>query len=399
MTEQQIVYFDDSDASFLEEEHGLTVVEVFDFGEDCACLVESDINLAELYNLDTRIFDVDANFSFETHDINVTDADELADFSDVRSLHIAEENLDGQEQTIAITDSGVDTEHPMFDGVEIKKVNLTDSSQTDSVGHGTAVAGQVVQFAPNASLVMLRIFGERGRTSLRTVLRAYEWVINNADTVDILNMSIGSSQTSRRLNSIHNRVERSGVTTVVSAGNSGGPSGSPATASQAYSVGACDQNGDMARFSSYNPDGPMNPEVTAVGKNNKLAKSRNGSMGEVIDRNYIKASGTSFSSPEVAGMIASLRSHGIENPRKVLSEFAGQVENTNRDGNGLVKYGPAVNSNNNGGPEIFEKEADVWEFAGGDVFYVKGDNIESGEYVAEITTNNEGERVFEFKPA
>lgn len=398
MPEEQILYFDEESADFLRDEHGLNVLETFDFGEDCACVVETDKNLAQLYDLDSRIFDVDANFEFSTQDIDVLDSDSLATIDDVKGLHEANADLDGSGQTVAITDSGIDTEHPLFNDVNVRKVNLTNATKTDTVGHGTAVAGQIVQLAPNADLIMLRIFGDRGKSSLRIVLRAYEWVINHADEVDVLNMSIGSSQTSRRLNSIHNRVERKGVVTVVSAGNSGGPSGSPATAAKAYSVGACDQNGTMADFSSYNPNGPMNPEVTAIGKNNKLAKSRNASMGQVLDEQYVKASGTSFSAPEVAGLVASLRSHGVEKPRKRLSETA-KAKDTQRAGNGLVRYADALNADESDRPETITKNADVWEFAGGDVFYVSGDHLESGDYTVEISTNDNGERVFKFAPA
>lgn len=393
---EQIIYFDEDDARFLEEEHGLTVVEVFDFGEDCACLVDTDKNLAELYDLDSRIFDVDANFDFTTHDIDMMDDDGLATIEDVQEMHSATENLDGEGYTAAITDSGIDTEHPLFEDVNVRKVNLTDSSQTDTVGHGTAVAGQITQLAPNADLIMLRIFGDRGRTSLRTVLRAYEWVLNHADEVDVLNMSIGSSQTSRRLNSIHNRVERNDVVTVVSAGNSGGPSGSPATASKAYSVGACDETGQMASFSSYNPSGPKNPEVTAIGKNNKLAKSRNASMGRVLDSHYVKASGTSFSAPEVTGMVLSLLSNGVEAPRKNLANYADEAD-SDRAGAGLVNYAFALENGESVEDGPIVKNADVWEFAGGDVFYVNGDYLEDGDYEVEISTDDEGNHTFEFR--
>ena len=92
-----------------------------------------------------------------------------------------------------------------------------------------------------------------------------------------------------------------GILVVVSAGNTGynpPPNFSvPADSPEALVVGAIDENGERALFSSYGTtaDGRQKPDVMAPGK----------SIWTILpDGTAMKASGTSFSSPITAGMAA-----------------------------------------------------------------------------------------------
>ena len=88
-----------------------------------------------------------------------------------------------------------------------------------------------------------------------------------------------------------------------SAGNSGGSSwpkiGFPADADSIITVGAVDANQSIVGFSSVGPtsDGRIKPDVMAQGFASVVANS-NGAIGT--------SSGTSFSSPILAGMVACL---------------------------------------------------------------------------------------------
>ncbi len=94
-----------------------------------------------------------------------------------------------------------------------------------------------------------------------------------------------------------------GMIVVASAGNDGTESephiGSPADAFSVLAVGAVTANGSKASFSSIGPsyDGRVKPDVMAQGQSTVLS-DENG--------NIIAASGTSFSGPIMAGMVACL---------------------------------------------------------------------------------------------
>ncbi|MBQ7280632.1 MAG: S8 family serine peptidase [Bacteroidales bacterium] len=95
-----------------------------------------------------------------------------------------------------------------------------------------------------------------------------------------------------------------GILCVNSAGNEGRNGASsisvPADAEHILSVGAVWNNGTLVGFSSYGPtyDSRVKPDVCAQGVLVTVASPMGG---------YIKANGTSFSSPIMAGMVACLR--------------------------------------------------------------------------------------------
>ena len=100
----------------------------------------------------------------------------------------------------------------------------------------------------------------------------------------------------------------------------------------------------MAEFSSYNPNRD-NPDVTAIGKDNRLAQAAGTTMGSDLEGPWVKASGTSFAAPEVAGMVAKFRSTQDASPKRVMEAFEGGARNIPdqpRDGAGLVDYRAAL---------------------------------------------------------
>lgn len=113
-----------------------------------------------------------------------------------------------------------------------------------------------------------------------------------------------------------------GMVVVVSAGNSGATSNpyisAPADAANVLSVGAVDSDGNYAVFSSIGPtaDGRIKPDVVAQGQQAVLAFTENSTF---------TASGTSFSGPIIAGMVASLW-HAL--PTKTNSEIVQLIKNS-----------------------------------------------------------------------
>lgn len=121
-----------------------------------------------------------------------------------------EMGLTGKGVKIAIIDTGLDLDHPAFQGRVVASYDLVgdafNGSNTpvpgqdtvdDCAGHGThvagiaAAAGDLPGVAPEASLGVYRVFGCTGSTSSDIMIQAMERVL--ADGMDVLNMSIGAS--------------------------------------------------------------------------------------------------------------------------------------------------------------------------------------------------------------
>ena len=96
---------------------------------------------------------------------------------------------------------------------------------------------------------------------------------------------------------------KKGIIVMTSAGNEGADDwkyiAAPADAEGILSVGAVNISKQIADFSSYGPayDGRIKPEIASVGWNTYLINS----LGRVI-----RSSGTSYSTPNIAGLIACL---------------------------------------------------------------------------------------------
>lgn len=345
---ERIVYTREP-AAFLQDME-CTVIEQYHFGGGAggAAYIECDAEHESTIADDDRVHDIEPNLTIETQiepEYVDQDRDTVATIEDVRQLHnTPDDEATGEGYTAVAMDSGIDPTHPVFEGKTIEQVDVTGAGEGDSVGHGTAVLGQITRLAPGADLIALRIFGEQGQTKNNVIMRAYEWLHNNVDAYDIVNMSWGSQRNSQEIDRVHNRLVEKGVRDVVSAGNSGEKSGSPATAERAFSVGACTEEGAIAEFSSYNPNRD-NPDVAAIGKNNRLAQASGTTMGQDLEGPWVKSSGTSFSGPEVTGMTLKYLWVDEASPRQIMVDFeasARNIENQPRDGAGLADYKAAV---------------------------------------------------------
>ncbi|MCX6303932.1 MAG: S8 family serine peptidase [Bacteroidetes bacterium] len=192
--------------------------------------------------------------------------------------------------------------------------------------HGTSVLscmganlpGEMVGTAPGASFWLIRT--EAG--DYEALIEEYNWAggAEFADSlgVDVINSSLGyttfdnpafdhtyadmDGNTTPATRAADLAASR-GILVVNSAGNSGGSSwqyiGAPADGDSVFSIGAVDASGAYASFSSTGPtyDGRIKPDVTAQGQGTTIV-SGFGNVGQ--------GSGTSFSSPVMAGALACL---------------------------------------------------------------------------------------------
>lgn len=241
----------------------------------------------------------------------------------------------GQGITIAVLDAGYRNYNaiPAFDS--LRKNNLilgqydfvnNETSVNEDNAHGlycfsimaANLPGQFVGSAPKASYYLFRTEDEFSEYPVEE----HNWVVaaEQADSLgaDMISSSLGYSLFDDPAFH-HSYADMNGNTTMVTRGadlaarkgmivcNSAGNSGNdpwkyiiaPADGDSVLAVGAVDANGTIAGFSSYGPssDGQVKPDVASVGAGTFVIAT-NGAVAQ--------GDGTSFSNPNLAGLIACL---------------------------------------------------------------------------------------------
>ncbi|WP_112246317.1 S8 family serine peptidase [Kribbella monticola] len=231
--------------------------------------------------------------------------------------------LTGKGVKVAVLDSGIDATHPDLAGKVIAAQNFTQDPAGDQVGHGTHVAstiagsgaasgGRYRGVAPDAELLDGKVCAFTCFDS--DVLAGMEWAV--AQGADVVNLSLGGTDTPE-IDPLEEAVNRlsSQALFVVASGNwpyctspRYGVS-SPATADAALAVAAVDKADAFADFSCIGPrlgDHAIKPDLTAPGVDIVAARAKDGVIGEPVDENYTKLSGTSMATPHVSGSAAIL---------------------------------------------------------------------------------------------
>ncbi|MFI6298197.1 S8 family peptidase [Nonomuraea sp. NPDC050790] len=276
----------------------------------------------------------------------------------------------GAGQTIAVLDTGIDRDHPFFQGRIVDEAcfsavdqgveSLCPNGSTTQVGagaadveidrcmaggvnlcdHGTHVAGIAAGsggVAPGASIIAVQVFSRINDPEVcgePTCLAAYESSLRLAmDHIGALaasrpiaavNLSLGgwptpaSCDTSEEGAAFKPKVDdllAKGVATVVAAGNeSFGGASYPACVSSAVAVGANDDGDRIADFS--NRGGLLDLFAPGVDIDSS-----------VPDDQMTTYSGTSMAAPHVAGALAVLKA---QNPQAPMPELIEKLRTTGR---------------------------------------------------------------------
>jgi len=190
----------------------------------------------------------------------------------------------GRGVSVAVLDSGIN--HPekplkawqdMVDDTPAWRGLLDESSiPIDPWGHGTHVAGNVNQMAPEADMVGIRVMDKTGATNHSRIVKGIQWAIENKDkyNIKIINISLGDLPNPYGIpgpveGAAYDAV-KAGIVVVSSAGNEGPTPGSislPANKEEVIAVGSTLDSEHLAPSSSR---GPANgwlgkPDVLAPG--------------------------------------------------------------------------------------------------------------------------------------
>ncbi|KAI1502424.1 peptidase S8/S53 domain-containing protein [Biscogniauxia marginata] len=204
-------------------------------------------------------------------------------------------------------DTGIRITHQEFGGRAIWGKNFIEGSpDQDEAGHGTATAGIVggatVGVDNSTLLIAVKVLDKNGVGSTSSSIDGINWAVDNARDANgisrtVINMSLGGPLEQAMNDAIQAAVE-AGMAIVVAAGNANNDScqSSPASAPNAITVGAIDQ---QDRRSSYSNWGGC-VDIFAPGDGIRTASYWS-------DDAYVAPSGTSVACPHVAGLATLLR--------------------------------------------------------------------------------------------
>ena len=238
-----------------------------------------------------------------------------------------------QRITVAVVDSGVDYTHPLlknglwvnpgedlnhsgkidpeeinssdddgdgyvddFYGANVCSLTGSSGNPMDEYGHGTHVAGIVLQNALNksgentAEIMAVRFLNANGSGYLADGVKAIDYAIKHG--AKIINCSWGYSYSSSSLSNVMQKAEDQGVQVVCAAGNYNSETPLyPAYVAHAIAVAALDKSGHKASFSNYGADVDLAAEGVSI-------------YSSYLNNQYATLSGTSMASPKVAGILA-----------------------------------------------------------------------------------------------
>jgi serine protease AprX len=242
----------------------------------------------------------------------------------IRVPMVWDAGLRGSGIKIGIVDTGIDPNHPDFEGRIAGMTSFVGGDGADDNGHGSHVAGIAAGsgaasdgkyrgVASEATLYAAKVLDARGGGSMSGVMAGIEWAVNQG--VHVINLSLGSDGACDGTDALSTMcdqaVQQHGIVVCAAAGNAG-PSastvGSPGCARWVITVGAVDDNDAIANFSSRGPtsDGRVKPDVVFPGVGIVAAQASGTALGRVVATGYVELSGTSMATPHAAGSVALL---------------------------------------------------------------------------------------------
>ncbi|MFF5979951.1 type VII secretion-associated serine protease mycosin [Streptomyces olindensis] len=266
----------------------------------------------------------------------------------------------GKGVRVAVIDTGVDVTNPQLtDAVDVKSgrnflpKNLKDddgnpiergkeNGTTDTVGHGTKVAGIIaarplkgtgfVGLAPEATIIPIQQNDAEGHGDVGTLTEAIRYATHAG--ADVINISQDTSQPMRSTSDLKLAIDQAlnqKIVVVASAGNDGLGGNVKETYPASYegvlAVAASDRNNERASFSQSGEFvGVAAPGVDMI--------------STVPKGGHCSDNGTSFSAPYVAGLAALIKAkHPDWTARQIVAQIEQTAERTTAGHDRLVGWG------------------------------------------------------------
>jgi subtilisin family serine protease len=326
---------------------------------------------------------------------------------------------------VAVIDSGVDYTHPELGGCSISQVNGNsctrvapgydyfnfDNDPSDDNGHGTHVAGIISSSTNNGSgisginwnarIIPIKVLNQWGQGYDSDISSGIVFAADRG--AKVINLSLGGFGQSQTMTNAVNYALSRGILVVAAAGNNNADVKyfTPANIAGVMAVSATDENDLKASFSNYGDSVSISAPGTNIislrAAGTDLYCASGACNQRIINNIYYRASGTSMSSPHVAGAAAivwsgntSLSGEAIKN---ILINSSKDINTPGFDassGYGRLDLGSALTNMNTSKPpwgEIavtnFNPQSRVLDIEG----QIVGDG--SISYYLEYSTNQE----------
>ncbi len=249
---------------------------------------------------------------FELHDIPSA--------TQVGAIIAQERGFAGDGVVVALIDSGVDTLHPELVGAVQATANFTTEGATDTLGHGTHVAGivagqsindfngnRVLGVAPRVQLIVAKVCNSQGYCLEGDIDAGVEWAVSQG--AKVINMSLGAGSfmgdcDDDPLAQEANWAVDQGALVVAASGNHGdGGEGvaSPGCGSKVLSVGAVNVDDQRPSWSGYGS--ALDIVAPGVGV---LSSFPCAALNVCPNPGAVPGNGTSMATPHVTAAAATL---------------------------------------------------------------------------------------------
>ncbi|MBN2155940.1 MAG: S8 family serine peptidase [Candidatus Lokiarchaeota archaeon] len=235
----------------------------------------------------------------------------------------------GSGLKIALIDTGIDQNHPIFRRNKISKIDITNETWDDIIGHGTLIAGIVAKYLPKSEIIDVKIVKKSGLIFASDVLFGLEQIYWKR--FDILLFGCSSPTPSDGddvLSQACRKFVENGISIVIPAGNFGPEKntlGFSAEIPKSYCIGSLSPSNKISFFSSRNI---KKPDYYIKGENMNSAISFHGILGNQASArsHYRIFSGTSVSAAKfvaIWGMIKNcFPEYDYNQMQKLLCNFS-----------------------------------------------------------------------------